>query len=385
MRDLPVIDAAWNFFVERYVTIGWGAKLAPNDVFGGFAELLRGRAGELAELRDEGPPDEMSRWDSHPPIAARIAAMGQMPESGAVPDNRPAALLLPGVAQLAMRLQHDSLNLEDKTLLPWAELTDAGITANGQREVDVLLRAAARLGGTQQGELGLVFHLIEHGHAAALARAVAPHAEPAEMPAALAEVVGTAIALAARTGGLGRWQHSWTTGAEFVGRDGVPMPIDELARLAVDPATTGQARQRLAGLGVNLLAVRQQSTGASAEDADVLGGIANMKSGKQHFDVLILDNGLLLVPGPKKTDDGKQRLIGILQSAPVAELARRYRFVAFEDLAAATVLKPVPVRVSLTLHSGEVIELHQPWTGETLDKDDDELLRAAVEPFVAVG
>jgi Zn-dependent protease with chaperone function len=384
MRDLPVIDAAWNFFVNNYVTVGWDAKLAPSDVFGGFGELLRGRAGELTDLRNEAPPSKKSLWDSHPPIADRIAAMAGMPESGAVPDDRPATMLLPGAAQLAIKLQHEALAIQEHTLLPWEQLTDAGIAANAQREVDVLFRAAARLGGAQQGDLGLVFHLVEQGQATALAKAVEPHAYADKAVASLKDRIGTAIALAARGTGLGRWQHSWSKRASFVGGDSTPLPIGELSALAVDAATVAQARERLGALGISVTAVQQQTTGATVDGAEILGGIANMKSGARHFDVFILSNGLLLVPGPKKTDDGKKRLITILRSATVAELAKQHRFLAFEDVAGATVIKRIPVRVAITLHSGETVELLQPWTGETLEKGDDDLLRDALDPFVAV-
>ncbi|WP_426511848.1 M48 family metallopeptidase [Dactylosporangium sp. McL0621] len=384
MRDLAVVDTAWNFFVGRYVTIGWDAKLAPRDVFGGFALLLRGRSGELAELRDNAPEEKKSRWDSHPPIADRIRAMQAMPDPGVPADERPAAVLLGDPAMLAQRLQRAAMNIEDKTLLPWDELTDAGIAAGAQRDVDALFRAAARLAGTPQGDLGLVLHILEQGGAADLGRAVAPHSDPPEQRELLVDRVDSAIGLAARSGGAGRWKHSWTGGATFARPDGTALPTMEIARLAVAPETVAEARRRLAEFGVDVAAVRQQSAVATADGAEVIGGIANMNApGKQHFDVLLLNTGLLLVPGPKSTDHGKQRLVQILRSAPVAQLARQHRFVAYEDVRAAAVLKNVPIKVSLTLHSGETIELAETWTGESLDKNDRELLAAALNPYLA--
>jgi Zn-dependent protease with chaperone function len=384
MRDLAVVEQAWNFFVNRYVTIGWGAKLAPRDVFGGFDLLLRGRAAELAELRSEGPPQERSRWDSHPPIADRIRAMQAMTDSGVAVDERPATTLLGDPAGLALRLQADALAIGDRTLLPWEELTDAGMAAGAQRDVDALLRAAARIGGVAQGDLGLVLDLVERGHAADLGRAAEPHGDAVERQDALTGLIGAAIALAARGGGLGRWQHSWTGGARFVRPDGTELPIGEIARLAAAPESVAEARRRLAGLGVDVAAARQQSVAATADGADVVGGIANMNApGKRHFDVLVLDTGLLLVPGPKSTDNGKRRLLELLQSAPVEALARRHRFVAYEDVAAAAILKNVPIKIALTLHSGETVELAETWTGETLGKDDRELLAGALSPYLA--
>ncbi|GAA3456178.1 M48 family metallopeptidase [Dactylosporangium matsuzakiense] len=383
MRDIPVIEAAWNFFVERYVTIGWEAKLAPQDVFGGFGMLLRGRAGELAALRDGAPPEERSRWDSHPPIADRIRAMQAMPDPGVTADERPATVLLADPATLAQRLQRAALNIEDKTLLPWDQLTDVSVAANAQRDVDALFRAAARLAGAAQGDLGLVLALVEQGRAADLARAAQPHGDPQEQRAALTALIAAAIAIATRGGGQGRWRHSWTGGAEFVGPDGRQSPIDEIARLATDPATAPEARRRLAGLGVDAAAVRQQSARATADGAEVVGGIANMNApGKLHFDVLILTNGLLLIPGPKSTDDGKQRLLHLIRSAPLPELARQWRFLPFEDIAAAAIPKTTPIKVALTLHSGERLELAESWTGERLGRHDNDLLASALEPYV---
>jgi len=125
LRDLPAIAAAWGFFVDAYMGPGLSTGYAPQDVFGGFRELLSGRAGELQRLRDEAPPDEGSRWDSHPPIGDRIRAMAAMADPGLPADPRPAVTLLPAVDHLAARVQMGALPLGDKTLLPWAELTAA--------------------------------------------------------------------------------------------------------------------------------------------------------------------------------------------------------------------------------------------------------------------
>jgi hypothetical protein len=51
-------------------------------------------------------------------------------------------------------------------------------------------------------------------------------------------------------------------------------------------------------------------------------------------------------------------------------------------LASVTIAKKVPVRVELTLRTGEQVQLHQPWSGEELVKGSDDLLRAALAPFV---
>jgi hypothetical protein len=100
----------------------------------------------------------------------------------------------------------------------------------------------------------------------------------------------------------------------------------------------------------------------------------------------VLSRGLVLVPGPKSTDNGKDRLITTLREAGSATaLAERYRFIAYEDIASVQLVKKIPVRVDIALHAGETIQLHQGWTGETLAKDSDEMLRQALAPFVTAG
>jgi hypothetical protein len=230
----------------------------------------------------------------------------------------------------------------------------------------------------------LVLDLVEQGRAEELARAVQPHADRIDAVEEFPGAVAVAITVAAYRSGAGRWRNSWTEGPELVDVHGVELPIDDIARLAAAPATVDTARKRLADAGISVTSARQESTAASAVDATLLGGLANMKSGKAIVDVLVLSNGLVLVPAPKSTDHGRRRLRGLIDSAPVADLARAHRFVAYEDIASARVLKAVPVRVAITLHDGETVELLQPWTGETLTKGDDDLLREAIAPYVDV-
>jgi Zn-dependent protease with chaperone function len=95
LRELPILASAWGFYLERYVAPGWERGYAPADLLGGFRSLLQGRADELAALRVQPPSAERSRWDSHPPIAVRIAAIEAQPDTGPPPDDRPASLLIP--------------------------------------------------------------------------------------------------------------------------------------------------------------------------------------------------------------------------------------------------------------------------------------------------
>src|SRR6266508_3595675 len=245
------------------------------------------------------------------------------------------------------------------------------------------LRAAARLANRDGGDLVTVLDLLAAGRADQLARATYPHDGPDDAREALVSSVADAIRLAAARSDVARWRHSWSGPMQFVDRTGAQFPAQEIARLALEPSTVDNARAMLGGL--NLAAARQVTRSAGAEGADVLGGLADVKVGKDAYDVLILDRGLVLVPSTGKSDEGRRRLLWLVQSAPVAELARRHWFLPYEEVAAAKIVKQVPVRVELTLHNGQSVSLHETWGGEDLGNESRKILKAAVAPFVRSG
>ncbi|QCB92452.1 M48 family metallopeptidase [Cellulomonas shaoxiangyii] len=397
LRELPVVDTAWAFYTGTYLADGWESGLAPTarGFFGGFGELLTARGSELAEIRTQAPPQEQSVWDSHPSVAARVAAMERMP-SGDVPrDTRPATVLVPGFADAATAVAEAAVRFEDRTRLEWDELTARSVATGQQRTADSVHRAAARVAGVPRGTLGTVLDLVAAGRGAELTRELgledpgagesdgdevgagdgADEVPPVQM--ALHVVVRAAAAQA----GAARWQHSWSGSAELVGRDGAPFPVEDVVTAAAGPGGAPAARTLLAALGVDADAVGQVEERATAHGGEVLGGIANMQIAKAHHDVVILDRGLLLVPCPKRTEGGRDRIAALLASASVVELAAQHRFVPFEDVASAAVLKRVPVKVAFTLHDGTTLELKELWSGERLTKNSDELMLGAAQQF----
>lgn len=92
LREMPALDAAYDFYLDRYVASGLELKLLPlpGDILGGFASLLQepGRQQELDKIRKAPPKEKASKYDSHPPLPDRIAAIESMPEDGK-PDGDP--------------------------------------------------------------------------------------------------------------------------------------------------------------------------------------------------------------------------------------------------------------------------------------------------------
>lgn len=57
LREIRVLAAAWEFFLDQYVRLGWESGYAPADLFAGFGALVEARRDELEELRAREPDD----------------------------------------------------------------------------------------------------------------------------------------------------------------------------------------------------------------------------------------------------------------------------------------------------------------------------------------
>ncbi|MEV6306074.1 M48 family metallopeptidase [Actinoplanes sp. NPDC051861] len=373
MREIPVVDTAWNFYFGRYVAYGWEIGYAPDDIFGGFRELYTARTAELAELREQEPDEETSRWDTHPATGDRIAAMRALPPVSHPLDQRPASVLLPRLDGAGLELQAAVVNFGSRTVLPWADFTAASLIAVQQRRADRVFRSVARLLGVGEAGLAEVFQLVAAGRLAELAGEFYPDRSRYEAPLAFADPMDDLITLAAVRSGAVTWRHSWSEPAKLIGRHGDTVDFTEIAKLAVAPETLDRAREQLSLLGVQVEAARVIETRAGAQGSDVIGALANVKVDDQESDVILLDRGLVFVPAPKDTGEGEKRIGQLLAANDPAVLAHHYRFVAYEDMAAARILKAVPINAELNLHDGSTVTLKERWSSDTIGKSRDTL------------
>lgn len=82
LRALPILDAAHTHYLQTYAEMGrpLGALPPVGEVHGGFLRLLAARPGErLAALSAGQRPPRPHPYDSHPPIAERIALIEKLP------------------------------------------------------------------------------------------------------------------------------------------------------------------------------------------------------------------------------------------------------------------------------------------------------------------
>ncbi|GIF40900.1 M48 family metalloprotease [Actinoplanes xinjiangensis] len=381
LRDLPALAGMQRLFHAEYVGPGWQAGFVPDDVFGGLLRVLAARTTEMTMLRAR-DPEPSGPWDTHPPLAERIAALSTSPSSAspstpaassassapstpsapptasapsssstadipaapspaasepdaagspspdpagssapAAVEEKPADDLVPDLPALGRALQAVAFPPGGRAVVSWDECLSVARTSEMEREAEAALTSISRAVGSPVPDAGRLLDLAADGRLRTAAEAVFPEAPAEETTARIVELLGLMLALAALRSGVARWRHSWTGAAEVVGADGTYLNLAELAAGAADPETTEAVRKCLTEAGVDLAAAASRPGSARAR---VLGGLVNLSADGARTDVLITDLGLLLVPGlPRgRGPESKRRLTRIAaDGVPVGGMA----------------------------------------------------------------
>lgn len=261
-RELPVMAAAWSRYQEQYMLLGAQQKLVPDDVFGGFAAFREGRAEEIEALRAEPLPDKAHRLDTHPPIAARVAALEGAPGEPRPGDEAPATGLLADFDAIARRVDAEWIS-PDVERVPWSELCHRTAAAVHGKQADAAYRAVERVLGPERANLDGLLTEAKEGRGKRLWADL----EAANFPRG---GVRTIIASAAIASGALRFELSWDGPMRVVGRDGEPFDVDGLSAMVFDEDTdAASVREALAKQGVDLaLAVSSGATTAASHAAE---------------------------------------------------------------------------------------------------------------------
>ncbi|MER7768640.1 M48 family metalloprotease [Kitasatospora sp. NPDC096140] len=265
LRKMPALVSAQDFYLGRYATIGWDAGLLPlpGQVYGGLVHLLSDpkRRQELAEYALELPEQEPDPYDSHPPIARRVAAIEALPDDGRGPGTTtPALALLHDAERVLTELEVVSLVPEAaaKQRVEWPELVRAAMLAHARGAGAPAGRALTALGLSPTAE-GLL-DAVDAGRAreftdrlpkseqaaAATGRAAREFARPV-----LRKELAHAVVVTLAEAGLAGWELSWSGPAELRlpegFEDGFDVALDAACR---DTPDTAPLRALLAGAGV---------------------------------------------------------------------------------------------------------------------------------------
>ncbi|MFI9581191.1 M48 family metalloprotease [Streptomyces sp. NPDC052236] len=244
LREIPVLDGAHDFYLRSYATMGVGAGLLPprGEVFGGVRHLLAARTAELDELRRDLPTERSSPYDTHPPIAERVARIEALPDDGrASEQSGPALALLHSLDDTLAAVEESALTAEALGLrrVDWPELVHESMTAYVEADAEPLRRATAELTGDPSlvsllnaVDAGALWQIAERlpksaEAAAASGRAAHEFARPAVRHGLSKLASGRLIA-----DGRARWQLSWSESASLR----LPQGYEELLPAALDAA-----------------------------------------------------------------------------------------------------------------------------------------------------
>ncbi|MET0417258.1 MAG: M48 family metalloprotease [Actinoplanes sp.] len=333
LLDEPALDGMQQLFHAEYLSPGWQAGYVPDDVFGGLLRVLAARADEVARLRaaDPEPPGE---WDPHPPVSERLAALtaegADSSESGAesapadspAPEGEPVSSgdLVPDLPALGRALQAVAFPPAGRTVVSWDEFFGVARIAEMEREADASLRALSRVAGRPVTGAGEVLDLAADGQLRKIAETMFAGATAEQTAERISDLLTLLFALAALASGAARWRHSWSGSAELVAFDGSHLDLAGPAALAADPATVDTAREWLAGLGIDLTATAGPGERRLAR-VPVLGGVVNMLVDGARTDLLVVETGLVLVPGLPRSRYGeaKRRLTRLAAEGVLAD------------------------------------------------------------------
>ncbi|BBC33359.1 Peptidase [Streptomyces graminofaciens] len=175
LREIPALDAAFGFYMDRYATMGGGARLLPprGEFFGGFGHMLNARQLELVGIRDDLPTEPVSAYDSHPPIADRVQRIEALPSDGRADEARGAALALLAAPERTLTALEDAVLADDvrqfRRAGDWQELLDAAM-AEGFSSLDTPLHRALAMYTKEHPSLPALLKVIEDGQLWQLAR-----------------------------------------------------------------------------------------------------------------------------------------------------------------------------------------------------------------------
>jgi Zn-dependent protease with chaperone function len=259
LREMQGIDAAFDFYLEKYLAPGLKLGLMPPapELFGGFSALLAdaGRRAELDEIRRNPRPVQPDPYDSHPPMPERIAALSALPAHGGAEDPsdvRAVAILAnpqDALARVALRALQNQVG--GKQVASWDVLAATlGLRRADERAVP-LQNTVSRLTGRpadlaalvallDAGRLGELLDGLPRSAAAqrtnATGRVAREHAKTELASMLTAWLVGSF----ARSG-RAAWAHSW-------------------AEIGGELQMTPQLRTELDGSVADLVAVRPDGT-----------------------------------------------------------------------------------------------------------------------------
>ncbi|AOS62025.1 M48 family metallopeptidase [Actinoalloteichus hymeniacidonis] len=310
LRKIATMDMFWEAYADRFLNLPQLAQRTP-DILLGFRFFLD--APENQRIRAEYEPkvldaESSSVYDSHPTIRKRIAAIQNLPDNPAAPDQRPGWSVIMNPAQVLPAAEGVLyIRGEIGPKAGWDEIARLGCAELAAKNAARLAEAARQSGAAPSGALGEILNAVGRGE---MVRLIAPLVregiDPNEQIDAvrnlLTGLLGAVIVTALISQGRAHHELRWGGPAQVIGPNG-PLDVAELVGPAVaNPGLVPQFVARLQQLGVPLDFVRLPAPEAAAQQRpndgqpQLMSVAPGIMAFRKTWDAFVTDIGLLLIP-----------------------------------------------------------------------------------------
>lgn len=299
LTELPVLDAAWDHYLEHFVGPVHSAGQRPSDFFEGFANVLEApklqeALGTFRSDFEEPPP---GRYDTHPPLSLRIARIRAMPDDHTAEDPSSAITLLDNPANALLDLQEWMYRESRLEAVPWSELLRGHEPADVRARAEMLYRVAA---AAEHREIDLRA-VVGSVRGRQLASWIRPHLEDPSgdnIMEAGRDLVQSAVDEALMSVSGARVALDWDSDPRLVDASGRTIDSRPVVDRAMDTGQPAVLGEWLAELGVGLDYVPEfpevdPRVEMSSQPARVLECLAPIAGHRKLF-CLVLTHGVLL-------------------------------------------------------------------------------------------
>jgi Zn-dependent protease with chaperone function len=369
MREVHVVDAAWDYFLRNHVGRGEWLGLRPRGIFTAFSSLLvtPGLQDELKSIREREDWPPTGRYDSHPSLPERLAAIAAQPDPGVTSDDQPALSLLRDPASALDDVESWMFRGSGLEPTQWddiAKATGDRWSAGGTR---ALHDASEKWNPGEPITPADLLEVLRRGHTATLVEPLlSEDAKREQRDAAALDIVFAYLSRALVQQDLARFEAHWDGAWPLVDSSSQPIGLLELVEKALN-RNVGPLEDALRRLGLDLgRTVDVGDAPPSSARPDVYGALSHLTTGMRYVHLLTLDTGLLLLVLPRKgtltfglrlmfTSDSATKQVQQLVAQDVKELLERpgAHLVAWGDVATARARKRWgEVKLQLRLQDG---------------------------------
>jgi Zn-dependent protease with chaperone function len=262
LRKIGPGAEAFDFYLRAYVAPCWERGLYPEDLYGGFRNVIAARPDEIDTVAREIELLTSDIYDSHPALAERLTHIEHVPSArtnGTKLSSGLRAEQQAAEAELGRAISVAATRGEAREPVAWEDFGDLVFEALAREDVRTVYEAVAVVDrGPRPANLGRFIDLLEQGRHNEVVHAMiadldhVPTPERDEIASqALEDALNLAVSASAVDAGVARWEIDWACGPIVVPVKKNGFKPDGIASALVgDPSRAATAKRKLGRLGL---------------------------------------------------------------------------------------------------------------------------------------